>query len=148
MGDTWLTTSFWSRFTKHRVIAPVASRDPEGFGRALLAEIKRLGPGTVVLAMEDPSLLWAVKNQAALQAAGGILLAPDFATLEIAEDKSRTLEIAEALSLPCPKTWRPDTASEFAKLALSLEPGKFVVKPRSGTGSAGVNYGDSQTENA
>lgn len=145
LGDTWLTTAFWSFYTARRVRAPLASRDPETFGRALLEELRRAGPSTVILPMEDPSLHWAVHHRSQIEALGGRLLAPTPEALLVAQDKGRTIEVAEKLGLPCPKTWRPDSAEGFAELVSTLPPSEFVVKPRIGSGSAGVVYGETRS---
>lgn len=140
MGESLFTTGFWSRYARKRVLAPTASRSREAFGKALLAELRR-NPGAVLLPMEDPSLDWVSENRESLLPFCQALL-PSRESLRIAQDKSLTLELAEGLGLPCPRTWRPAEAAEFAAQASKLEPGTFVVKPRSGTGSAGVSYGE------
>ncbi|MDR3607049.1 MAG: ATP-grasp domain-containing protein [Oligoflexia bacterium] len=76
---------------------------------------------------------------------GSRFLVPPEESLNIAQDKAQTLAVAEGLNLPCPRTWRPENAQQFADLATQLAASKdlnFVVKPRSGCGSAGVVYGN------
>lgn len=146
MGDTWFTTGFWSRYSKERILAPVARQDPEAFGKTLLEWLSGTPGGAVLLPMEDPSLMWASAHREELASRGARFLLPPPESLEIAQDKARTMEIAEALGLPAPRSWRPESASAFAARALELEPGRFVAKPRSGTGSAGILYGESRTQ--
>lgn len=145
MGDTLFTTGFWSRFCSKRVTAPLASRDADGFGAALLKDLEssraagRAAP--VILPMEDPSLLWVTRNRARLEGLARLLL-PSEEALEIASDKGRTLRVARELGLPCPETHEPASAGEFASHCARWEKEgrSFAVKPRTGTGSAGVKY--------
>lgn len=151
LGDSLFTTGFWSGYTRKRLVAPTAARDREAFGRALLEELESVSRSgaakPVLLPMEDPSLDWISENRERVLPLCHALL-PDREALKVAQDKSLTLARAEELGLPCPRTWRPASAAEFAAQALKLEPGTFVVKPRSGTGSSGVAYGESRSEDA
>jgi predicted ATP-grasp superfamily ATP-dependent carboligase len=143
MGDSFFTTGFWSGFTTDRLIAPTAATDAERFGRGLERMLAR-HPGAVLLPMEDATLRWVSEHREELAAKCRFLI-PSRESLATAWDKGLTLQLAQRLGIPCPRTWEPkDTegALEFAKHAAGLEPGSFVVKPRSGTGSAGVAYGD------
>lgn len=143
MGDSLFTTSFWSGYTRDRVRAPTAARDPEGFGKALERLLERK-PGAVLLPMEDATLRWVSEHREELSRKARFLI-PSKEALEIAWDKGRTLQLAQRIGLPCPYTWEPKDAVEFARKADELAPGTFVTKPRSGTGSAGVTYGESRT---
>jgi predicted ATP-grasp superfamily ATP-dependent carboligase len=138
MGESALTTGFFSRYASGRTVAPVAARDPEGFGRALRGLLERY-PGAVVLPMEDASLEWVDAHRAELP---GRFLLPPSEALRVARDKGATMRVAQQLGLPCPRSWEPEGAEAFAELAQSLEPGTFVAKPRTGTGSSGVVYGE------
>jgi predicted ATP-grasp superfamily ATP-dependent carboligase len=140
MGDSFFTTGFWSGYATGRAIAPSAASDPDAFGKRLL---KLVGehPGAVLLPMEDATLKWVSDHREELEGKARFLI-PSRESLEIALDKRLTLQVAARLGLPCPRTWEPEDAPEFARLASGLEPGTFVVKPRSGTGSAGLVYGE------
>lgn len=141
MGESWFTTGFWSRFARKKVLAPTAARDAEAFGQALLRTLKSR-PGSVLLPMEDATLAWISSRRSEVESLCRVLLPPE-ESLKIAQDKGETLRIAEELGLPCPGTWRPASAGEFADriAALEVEGKSFAVKPRSGSGSAGVAYG-------
>ena len=143
MGESWFTTGFWSRFANGRVCAPTAARDVHAFGQTLLALLKQK-PGSVILPMEDASLLWISENRERVAENGRFLIPPP-ESLKIALDKARTLQIAQELNLPCPRSWEPENAQEFARRALELDPGSFITKPRVGSGSTGVSYGEKRT---
>ena len=110
-----------------------------------MAALEKHGGG-IVCPMEDPSLMWLAENAEKVRTRGGVFLLPPLESLRIAQDKGRTLDLARELGIPAPKTWAPESAREFAAKVLQLRPGEFVTKPRSGTGSSGVKYGDALTE--
>jgi predicted ATP-grasp superfamily ATP-dependent carboligase len=144
MGDSVFTTGFWSRYTYRRFTAPTAAQDPEGFGQALIATLSKL-QRPVLLPMEDPTLMWVSKHRGQLSALADFLL-PSEEALEIAQDKGRTFRLAESLGLLAPKTWEPKAPDEFAELVAARPIGLFVVKPRHGTGSSGVVYGEKRSK--
>jgi predicted ATP-grasp superfamily ATP-dependent carboligase len=117
MGDSLLTTGFWSRFTHCRVIAPTATRFPDRFGVALLGAIRRYSVRAVrpvVLPMEDASLLWIAGNLEKVTAHSDILI-PPLEALHIALDKGESARVARQVGLPCPRAWEPADSLEFAK---------------------------------
>lgn len=142
-GGSAVTTALWSRYCARRVIAPLAAGDPEGFGRALLAELGELharGERPVLLPMEDPTLAWVSRNREALSRSCALLI-PSEPALATAADKAATAAAAASLGLPVPRSWSPQSPAECARLAKDLIEGGFVAKPRTGSGSAGVVYG-------
>ena len=142
MGDTQFTTGFWSRYTARRVIAPVASRDVAGFGRALVKLLEEFPADRkpVLFAMEDESQMWVARNVDQVSALALIPL-PPLASLDIAMDKGRTMDVARSLGIPVPRTWAPSSAQELDEiLNRDLAGREFVVKPRTGRGSAGIVY--------
>ncbi|MCM2280091.1 MAG: ATP-grasp domain-containing protein [Oligoflexia bacterium] len=139
LGDSPFTTGFWSRFTEKRVVSPTAAADPEAFGRRLMETLEQT-PGGVLLPMEDESLRWVSDNRARVTALSRVLL-PSREALTLAWDKGATLAFAREQGLACPRTWNPKDADELAEITGALEPGAFVVKPASGSGSTGVLYG-------
>lgn len=141
LGESVWTTGFWSRFTRRRVRAPVAASDSSAFGEALWSAVRACPEPPVLLPMEDASLRWLSANRTEMAAAARFLIAPADALIT-AWDKVATMRVAERLGLPCPRTWEPATPAELAATVRGLPPGGFVVKPRSGSGSAGVFYND------
>ncbi len=127
--------------------APTAANDPKGFGEGLERLLLR-HPRAVLLPMEDASLRWVSDHREKLggEGNGAKFLIPSRESLATAWDKALTLQTAQKLGLPCPRTWEPVDAREFAERARTLQPGTYVVKPRSGSGSAGVAYGDSRSK--
>jgi len=139
LGDSWLTTGFWSRFATTLNLAPSAARDQDGFGEALIRLVQRY-PGSVILPMEDPSLLWCSTHRKRIESEGGNLLLPSHESITTAEDKRATLRVASELGLPCPKTWEPASSTELISIIESASLSHFVIKPIQGTGSSGILY--------
>ncbi|OFZ79468.1 MAG: hypothetical protein A2583_03450 [Bdellovibrionales bacterium RIFOXYD1_FULL_53_11] len=149
MGGSSLTTSFWSKHASTRTVSPLASQDPAGFGSALTGLISKISlacPGArpVLFPMEDPSLRWVAANRSQLEKISHFLLPTDYA-LQSAFDKGITMKVAREAGLPCPRTWEPSSAEEFIRIAQSQPEDRFVIKPRSGTGSSGIKYGERAT---
>ncbi len=147
LGDSFFTTGLWSRFTRRRVFSQTASQDSRRFGETLMKVIDEsqssAGP-PVILPMEEASLEWIYGHEEKIKDSAHFLI-PPYESFKVAKDKGATLKLAAELGLPCPRTWEPATSQGFADQAVALVPGSFVAKPRSGTGSAGVNYGEVQT---
>ena len=148
MGDSVWTTGFWSRFCRRRVKAPTAALDAEGFGRALQAEIDRMhgqGRCPVLIPMEEATLDWITRNLSSFQDKVYLLVPPP-ESLAIARDKGLTQRAAREAGIPTPQTWEPATPEEFARQAAQLEAHSFVTKPRSGSSSIGVTYGEPRSD--
>jgi predicted ATP-grasp superfamily ATP-dependent carboligase len=140
MGDSLFTTGFWSGYTTDRMRAPTAAQDAQGFGLRLERCLAR-HPGAVLLPMEDATLRWVSEHREELAPKARFLIASR-ESLAIAWDKGLTLQLAQRLGLPCPRTYEFAGAPEFAAQALKMEPGSFVTKPRTASGSAGITYGE------
>lgn len=141
LGDSRLTTGFYSRYVSRRFIGPSAATDPDGFGAALARAVDAAhGQPAAILPMEDASCEWLLARGGGLPASARWLL-PAQEAFAVARDKARTFETAMRLGLPCPETYAPHTAEDLRSLLGELPLERFVVKPRIGTGSAGVIYG-------
>jgi predicted ATP-grasp superfamily ATP-dependent carboligase len=132
-----MTTSFWSRFTQRRILAPLASENPFAFGLALLDSLEKEPSETVIFPMEDSTLTWIAEHREILDRTRGRILIPNLEPLRIAQDKGKTIRHAQSLGIPCPGTREPPDISDFINQISNLDPDQFIVKPRIGTGSAG-----------
>lgn len=141
LGDSWLTTGFFSRFTKRRFLGPTAARDPRRFGRCLHRAVDAAGGRPVaVVPMEDASCEWLLNEGESLPANARWLL-PDRDAFAVARDKGRTMDVARRLGIPCPETFIPSSAQDLRSLVNARPGASFVVKPRTGSGSSGIVYG-------
>ena len=141
LGGSRLVTGFHSAHTDRSFSGPVASDDPGGFGGVLRRAVAAAqGRPVALLPMEDATCEWVLANGASLPANVRWLL-PPAEGFRVARDKARTLEAAQALGIPCPRTFVPGSPAEMAALVASRPVEEFVVKPRTGSGSGGIVYG-------
>lgn len=137
-GDSWLTTGFWSRFTDQRWHIPVHS-DSQNFEFALRKRILALPKKPILFPMEDTTLQ-TVCNHRQWYEKNTFVLLPSDHSLEIAQSKSKTVLVAKKLGIRCPKTFSPDTLESFLKIIKTRNSENWIVKPHSGSGSAGILY--------
>jgi predicted ATP-grasp superfamily ATP-dependent carboligase len=140
LGDSFFTTGFWSRFTKKRVKICSSSDNRDLFGKRLpeiLQEFKTEKP--VFFPMEDSTLMWLSENRKAVSSLCDFII-PSAASLQIAQDKSKTVKIAEKMRIPCPLTIEPKNEKAFLKALKKNKLKHFIIKPCSGTGSSGIKY--------
>lgn len=144
-GDSLFTTSFWSRYTYKRVIAPAAKDDPLIFHQKLKAFLnERAGKEKfILLPMEDDTLNWLSDNRDEISEYTEFLI-PSKKSLAVAQSKSETLKLAEQSGVPIPETLNPISLEDFIeKLKQLYSEYKFenyIVKPIIGSGSSGLIY--------
>jgi len=142
LSDSLLTTGFYSRYTSRSFKGPTAAQDPEAFGAVLHQAIAATGGRPAALfPMEDASCEWVLRFGSTLPSHVRWLL-PDANHFEMARDKGRTFEIAQQMGIPCPQTLAPASVAELKNLLTSHPIENFVIKPRIGSGSSGIVYGD------
>lgn len=141
IGDSHLTTGFYSRYTTRRFRGPPAATDGKGFGQALRRAVAAgQGQPVTILPMEDATIQWLLEDGHQLPAEARWLL-PDKSSFELAGDKALTLAKAQELGLPAPRTETPDSPQALSELLPGRNLESLVLKPRRGTGSAGIVYG-------
>lgn len=146
-GDSLFTTSYWSAFTTRRIRSAIAKDDSLQFGVTLLAFLKSrpAGKRPILLPMEDDTLEWVSTNRDAVASYADFLL-PSVEALAVAQSKAATSALGMQLALPTPETLMPATADEFVErlhqLATAGALSRYIVKPVSGSGSAGIVYLD------
>lgn len=141
LGSSNVTIGFWSRYTHRRVVCPSAASDPKTFGKALLEELAhpRYTSRPVLFPMEDPTMIWLSEHRKEVSTYADFLI-PPIESLEIAEDKGKTIVVARELSIPQPLTHTPTSVDEAWKLIQKAVTLPYVLKPVFGTGSAGIRY--------
>ena len=141
LGNSFLTTGFYSRYTAMRFKGPTAAEDPDGFGNVLqraLAATQR--SSAVILPMEDASCRWLLANASHLPPHAKFLL-PEGTSFSVASDKALTAAMAEQCGIPCPKYYTPENASALSDFVRDNNIENLVLKPRQGSGSSGIVYG-------
>lgn len=144
-GNSWFTAGFWSRFTERQWRFPTAADDSERFLRELKRRIRLLPVKPVLLPMEDATFS-ALQQDLAFFQKNTFLLFPPQESLEIAQNKTKTLRFLQERGYPVPESWLPESLEEFLKIASTLAGNEYVVKPQSGSGSVGIIYGIEKTE--
>src|ERR1700757_619016 len=105
LGDSFLTTGFYSRYTEKRFRGPTAAEDQNGFGDVLSRSLAATGgTPTAILPMEQASCEWLLKNTCHLPQHAKFLL-PDRSSFAIASDKALTAALSEECGIPCPKLY-------------------------------------------
>lgn len=146
-GDSLFTTSYWSAFTTRRLRSVLAKDEAQQFGEALLAYLKSrfTGERPVLLPMEDETLEWVSAHRDVLAQYADFLL-PSAQALAVAQSKAATSALGARLALPTPETLIPGTVDEFVErlreLTTASKVTRYIAKPVSGSGSAGIVYLD------
>jgi predicted ATP-grasp superfamily ATP-dependent carboligase len=142
MGDSRLTTGFYSRYTTRRFLGPTAANDADGFGEILRQAVEAAqGEPVALLPMEDATCEWLIARGADLPPNVRWLL-PHAEGFAVARDKARTQAAARELGIPCPATLAPSSPEELQQMIAANRMEDFVLKPRTGSGSSGIVYGE------
>lgn len=119
--------SFRSRYSARNVVLPSVATDATAFADAVVDFI-RDHPTRVVLPTADGAIMALTPCRERLDQLGCVLaLAPD-AALEIANDKNRTLAVAQSLGISYPKTMRISSRDDLPEVEAAFGY-PFVLKP-------------------
>lgn len=118
---------FRSRHAHFNVVLPSFATDPEGFAEAVVRFVQD-HPTRVILPGSDGSITALRPKRAQLSSLGTTLALPTDHAMAVANDKDRTLTLAQSLGIDCPETVpidRPDDVpAALARLGLPV-----VLKP-------------------
>jgi len=136
VGDSFFTSSFFSKYCKKRIILPLAKNDPENFRLGIIKELKEK-KYDLLIPMEDETIAVLLKVRKTIEKLTNFPV-PSKNILEKAWDKAETIKIAKKIGIPVPKTYfSPDDKNiEFP----------LVVKPRKGSGGRGLVYIDNRDD--
>ena len=145
IGDSIFTLSFWSKYTKKRLYSTCASNNHERFKNNLLSILLNKYPNNkpVFFPMEDETINWLSDNAVLMEQYCNFLIPPS-KSLDIAQDKFKTMKFANDIEISTPNTYFFKSAHEL-KLYISSYSEKLnialhLIKPTSGSGSSGVVY--------
>jgi predicted ATP-grasp superfamily ATP-dependent carboligase len=131
--------AFSSRYCARTVDLPDYTSDPAPFIDAILAFVREHSV-RVVLPTADSSIVLLAPHRERFAELGCTVAVASDAALEIANDKTRTLEVADKLGIPYPKSV-PVTGVEDLRAAEAQFGYPFVIKPTvswTGKGAARV----------
>jgi len=138
-GETWATTSFFSKYCSRKHLFPTAQRDPDAF-LAALEPMLAARNFDLLIPTEDETVAICAKHRERL-ARHTVVPLPDFGTLMKAADKASAYAAARACGLPVPTTRVFEDFSEQSLDACARELDMPVfVKPRSSSGSRGIRH--------
>ncbi len=135
--STYFAPALFSRYCYRRVRSPSPVLQPSQY-LDFLEDYLTHHPHQVLMPMEEDTLLLLAQHR---ERFAGITRLPFAAhdSLLFARDKLKVLRQAEALDIPTPKTYEITSIDEIDPLAGQLQY-PVVVKPRVGSGSAGMHY--------
>jgi predicted ATP-grasp superfamily ATP-dependent carboligase len=119
--------AFSSRYCARTVDLPDFTKDPAPFIDAILAFVREHSVRVVLPTADSSIVLLAPHRERFAELGCTVAVAPDVA-LEIANDKTRTLEVADKLGIPYPKSV-PVANVEDVRAAEAQFGYPFVVKP-------------------
>ena len=135
--STYLAPALFSRYCYRRVRSPSPVLQPSLY-LDFLEDYLNHHPHQVLMPMEEATLLLLAQHR---ERFAGITRLPFAAydSLLFARDKLKVLRQAEALDIPTPKTYEITSIDQIEPLTGQLQY-PLVVKPRVGSGSAGMHY--------
>lgn len=134
---------FFSRYCLKSLICPSPEKEPELFCQWILDRARR-GDFQVLFAIDERSLDVLTPHRDAL---AQYVKTPmvNGATYHLARDKALTLDLAQKLGIPCPRTALPGDEGELEAIAASWD-FPLVIKPRRSSGSRGLKVVESPGE--
>jgi predicted ATP-grasp superfamily ATP-dependent carboligase len=135
--STYLAPALFSRYCLQRVRTPSPVLHPLPYV-AFLEEFLTRYPHDVIIPMEEDTLLLIAQHRERFEKKTRLPFT-DYQSLLFLRDKLKILEWAAALGIPTPKTHEIENMEMGMSLRRTLSY-PVVVKPRVGSGSAGVTY--------
>jgi predicted ATP-grasp superfamily ATP-dependent carboligase len=132
-----LPMGWFSRYCAKVYLCPDYRLHPDKFLDEL-ERICRLEKPDVFYPIEDVVLSLCVQHPERWKPHTRALL-PGPAELERAYDKWQTIQVAQSVGVPVPRSYCPDTIHEVSGIP-HAESNEWVIKPRKGSGSRGVRY--------
>lgn len=126
----------YSKYVSAFHLYPDPKKDMAAFELWLLRQVKHTGY-EMVFPLNDHTFEACTRLRDEL-GHHTILVVNDFETFEMARDKRKTIELAQELGVPAPKTWMPDCDADLDAV-MAENPGfPLLLKPSKSSGSRGV----------
>ena len=127
-GTNIFTTSFYSRYCRHRLLTPDPNNNPQAFAQFIIKKLQQT-KYDLLIPMEDATIKALLPFRKQIEELTHFPL-PATQTLEIAFDKQQTLSLARKLGIPTP--------IEYSNFSSAVFP--VVAKLKSSSGSRGLRY--------
>ena len=142
-SDSFWGQAFYSRYAEGRLRYPNPRLDLDLFAETLRDHLEREKPD-VLLPTNDYITLAVSQRRELLEPLSPIPI-PHRQAIEIAYDKTKTLQLARDLGLRVPTTYEPRSTTELDALIQQIDY-PCVVKLRRGGGSVGLRYPGNSSE--
>ena len=147
LGDSVLTTAFWSGFTNNRVLSPSSKENLSDFNSFVTKYIEKknfeLGDKIILIPSEDSTINWLSAHRRKISKHAQFLI-PDQNSLKRAQSKESTLRAAYNIGIDIPETYFFKNYNQFKKKIHFLSRknllNKYIIKPDVGSGSIGIIY--------
>lgn len=136
-STTRLSPAFFSRHCREQLVYPSPKDRPGAFIQVVLDYLRRR-PHDVLLPTDDATLAVCSQHRNELERLTHLPFPPP-AQLAYGLDKAPTMQLAEQLGIPHPRTLLPRSSAEAASLGKALAQ-PLVIKPRSSCGGRGIAY--------
>ena len=120
----------WSRYCRETFTYPTPQQDATGFVERVAEEVRRAGPGTLVMPMTERTTLPLSAHRDVIFSAGGRMALPPHEILLRAFDKEQTTQLARSLGIEVPHTTLVESDAQARDLAGAISY-PVVLKPRS-----------------
>ncbi len=135
IGDSLLTTSFFSRYCNKKIILPSLEKNKEKFLTSLLTLLKN-NKYHIIIPLEDDTIELFLKHREKIEKYSVLPLAPKN-LFELFRDKAKTFELAKQYNIPHPKTYIFKNLQDFKEKITNLSP-PLIIKPCKSSGSRGL----------
>lgn len=135
--ETIFTPTSFSRYCKSRMVYPSPRRNPEKFTDMLL-EYLDAHHHDCILPVKEESIDAILARRGAFEDVTRIPFA-DTKVFQLFRDKCKTMELAERVGVPYPRTVMPSTISEIPELTKKMRY-PLVIKPRLNCSGLGIVY--------
>lgn len=142
-GESFRCSSFYSRYTRRRILYPDPDNEPELFMQKI-HEIINEEDVNMIFPVRDSATLLLSKYRDKFPSSVDIPLA-DYDILIKGRNKEQTIKIAMQNEIPCPKTYFVNNENEIKEVSESLS-FPVLIKPCESSGSRGIKYVNSEEE--
>lgn len=128
-GESMYLPGMLSKYSDDKFVYSRVTDDPEAFVEELTDHLS-VNDYTAVIPASDSTSLVCAKYKETIENFGPQVGVEDWETFELAYDKSQTVDIAQAVGVPCPQTYAPTSLEAVEEISTELSY-PAVIKPRS-----------------
>jgi len=135
-GEAFKCSSFYSKFTKDRIIYPPPDTDPKGFKKFILDYLKNNSIDLIIPVRDDITEIIIDSYEEFSKYTR--IVSPSKSAFSATRDKAETIKLARKLGIPHPKTIISEQENfDIEKLKREFDL-PILIKPRISSGSRGI----------